>query len=95
MGLASTDSGSLWTMFERLGTIGLPGLVMIHAEDYGLYHMLETRLKKAGRDGLAAWSDSRPNICEAMKIEAAAMICEQVAKLGGSPLYRSCYDAWS
>jgi dihydropyrimidinase len=87
MGLASTDSGSLWQTFETLGKIGYPGLVMIHAEDYGLYRMLETRLKAEGRNGLAAWSDSRPNICEAMKIEAAAMICEQVAKLGGCPLY--------
>ena len=87
MGLASTDSGKLWETFERLGKIGYPGLLMIHAEDYWLYHMLETRLMEMGREGLEAWSDSRPNICEAMKIEAAAMICEEVGKSGGAPLY--------
>lgn len=84
IGLAHTDSGMLYRSFEKLGEFGYPGLVMIHAEEYDLYTMLQERLIKAGRKDLKGWSDSRPNICESMKIHAGAMICGEV---GGAPLY--------
>ena len=82
--LAHTDSGMLYRAFEILGGFGYPGLVMLHAEEYSLYTMLQNRLMKAGRKDLRAWTESRPNICESMKIHASAMVCEEV---GGAPLY--------
>jgi dihydropyrimidinase/dihydroorotase len=84
VGLAHTDSGMLYKAFEKLGEFGYPGLVMLHAEEYALYTMLQDRIIKAGRKDLKAWSDSRPNICESMKIHASSGICEEV---GGAPLY--------
>jgi len=84
IGLAHTDSGMLYKAFEKLGEFGYPGLVMLHAEEYALYTMLQDRIIKAGRKDLKAWSDSRPNICESMKIHASSGICEEV---GGAPLY--------
>ncbi|MBW2619226.1 MAG: hypothetical protein JRC92_10160, partial [Deltaproteobacteria bacterium] len=49
IGLAHTDSGMLYRSFEKLGEFGYPGLVMIHAEEYALYTMLQERFIKAGR----------------------------------------------
>lgn len=87
IGLRHTDAGKLYKAFEKFKEFGYPAVVMIHAEEYALYHMLEGRLIAKGRTDLKAWSDSRPNICEAMKIEAGAMICEEVGQGGGVPLY--------
>jgi len=78
---AHTDAGKLYRAMAIYAEWGYPGLVMIHAENYALYTMLQAKLIKEGRKDLKAWSDSRPNICEAMMIESAAMIAEET---GGS-----------
>jgi dihydropyrimidinase/dihydroorotase len=77
VGLAHTDAGKLYRALETYAQWGYPGLVMFHAENYDLYTMLQERLIKAQKKDLKAWSDSRPNICEAMMLESAAMITQE------------------
>lgn len=78
VGLAHTDAGKLYQVMETYNKWGYPGLCMIHAENYDLYIMLQERVIREGRKDLKAWSDSRPNICEAMMIESGAMIAEEL-----------------
>jgi dihydroorotase-like cyclic amidohydrolase len=56
---------------------------MIHAEEPDIMEMLRERLRSQGRQDLAAWSDSRPGICEAMHVFSAGLIAREV----GAPLY--------
>jgi dihydropyrimidinase/dihydroorotase len=44
---------------------------------------LKERVKQSGRNDVAAWTDSRPEICELLRLEAAALIAEKT----GAPLY--------
>ena len=87
IGVGSCDSANLWLAFERFREAGIPGIVLIHAEEFALYKMIEARLKEQGRTDMRAWSESRPSICEAMKIEAGAMICREAGQGEGASLY--------
>jgi dihydropyrimidinase len=55
IGLRHTDAGKLWKAFETFKEFGYPAVVMLHAEEYALYHMLEKRLIDSGRTDLKAW----------------------------------------
>lgn len=59
-----TDDGFLYRYFERVS--GYPGgLACVHAENIEVVWTLRDRLRKAGRDDLAAWDESRPAAVEA------------------------------
>jgi dihydropyrimidinase len=81
-----TDDGMLYDSFSRLGELrreGVPVLGMIHAEDADICAHLEGKLRAEGRNDLAAWGESRPNVACLVRSEAAA----EIAKVTGCPLY--------
>ena len=72
-----TDSQMVRRVIERAASLGCP--VLVHAEDYQMCScgIREARAKK--RDGLGAWSESRPTESEAKSIRTAS---EMASKCG-------------
>ena len=83
IGLEGVDWGYAFRLCEIAGKIGPPALVHVHCEEPEIIHVLRKRLKDRGRNDLAAWTESRPSICEAMHIFDAGLI----AKHCGNRLY--------
>ena len=81
-----TDDGMLYDSFERLGRMRRDGanvLGMIHAEDADICAFLEQRLRRAGRNDLAAWAEARPNLACLVRSQSAA----EISRCTGCPLY--------
>ncbi|MDP6100927.1 MAG: amidohydrolase family protein [Dehalococcoidia bacterium] len=83
VGVEGITWGFVYQGFEAIARHAPPALAMIHAEEADIMEMLRERLQAEGRQDLAAWSDSRPGICEAMHIFSAGLIAQQV----GAPMY--------
>ena len=75
LGIEHSDSGRVYRLLDRVSDID-GGVVMFHAENEDLAHERRAELKAAGRNDLQAWSESAPNICEAMQIESIAKLTE-------------------
>jgi len=79
-GIERLDYGFIYEGFERLAQARVPGLVpigMVHCEEPYICAMLKRRMRAEGREeGLAAWSESRPAIAEAMQIFDVGMIAK-------------------
>jgi len=76
------DDGLMWESMEAIA--GLPGAVaMVHAENIEIIARVRDRLVAAGRTGLAAWSDSRPDVSEAESVRRALFLGERA----GCPVY--------
>lgn len=61
---------------------GPPGVAMVHAEDGDVVDFCREALEGT-RSDLAAWSDSRPNVAEWLRVQGAVALAE----LTGCPLY--------
>ncbi len=81
--LKAVDDGILYQSFENIARLGYPSIGMIHPEEMDIIYVLKERLEKSGRNDLAAWTESRPWICELMRIESAALVTEYT----GAALY--------
>lgn len=77
------DEGMLFRSFESIVNFGYPALAMCHCEEMDIIFELQDRLKKSGRNDLLAWTESRPNFVEVMRIHHAIYI----AKATRCPLY--------
>lgn len=76
------DDGLFLTSVERIAQ--LPGaMAMVHPENPEIIAALRKPLVDAGRDDLAAWTDSRPDFVEAESIRRALYLAEQA----GCPVY--------
>jgi dihydropyrimidinase/dihydroorotase len=75
LGIEHSDSGRVYRLLDRVSDID-GGVVMFHAENEDLAHERRAELKAEGRNDLQAWSESAPNICEAMQIESIAKLTE-------------------
>ena len=82
-GFPNFDLGFVYSGFEAIAQVGPPALAMIHAEEGAIFEVLKNRLVAEGRTDMKAWSDARPNICEAIHVLACGMIAIEV----GAPLY--------
>lgn len=71
------DDGLLYVGMEQIAEIP-GGMAMVHPENVEVINRLRDRLRKAGRDGLDAWTDSRPAFTEAENVRRAAYLGEQV-----------------
>jgi len=76
IGQRNADSGILYKVCEWDAKMGYPSLPTIHCEDQDVCDVLREKLSTAGRQGLTAWADARPNFVEAMAIEGAAWISQ-------------------
>jgi dihydropyrimidinase len=76
------DDGLLWESMEAIA--GLPGAVaMVHAENIEVIARIRERVVAAGRGGLAAWSESRPDFTEAEAVRRVLYLAEE----SGCPVY--------
>lgn len=75
LGINHSDSGRVYTVLDRVADIE-NGVVMFHAENEDLAYERRKELKNEGRNDLEAWSESSPNVAEAMQIENIAKLTE-------------------
>ena len=75
LGIEHSDSGRVYRLLDTVSDID-GGIVMFHAENEDLAHERRKELQAEGRDDLEAWSESAPNICEAMQIENIAKLTD-------------------
>lgn len=75
LGIEHSDSGRVYRLLDTVADIE-GGVVMFHAENEDLAHEKRKELKEAGRNDLEAWTESAPNICEAMQIENIAKLTD-------------------
>jgi len=81
--MGPADEGMLFRTLEFTAKQGYPGLSMVHCEEADIFNILEERLQQAGRNDLAAWTESHPNFVEYIRIIHAF----EIAKAVGAPLY--------
>ena len=81
--IGPADEGMLFRTLEFTVKQGQPALTMVHCEEADIFNILEKRLQRAGRNDLAAWTESHPNFVEYIRIIHAF----EIAKAVGSPLY--------
>lgn len=77
------DAGTLYRSLRFCARQGYPAIGIVHAEDIDLIAVLEAEVRAAGRRDLAAWTEARPNVAEAMRIQMAL----EIARAAGAPLY--------
>jgi dihydropyrimidinase/dihydroorotase len=75
LGIEHSDAGRVYNLLSTVADIP-NGVVMFHAENEDIAHERRQELQAADRNDLAAWSESAPNICEAMQIEQIARMTE-------------------
>jgi dihydropyrimidinase/dihydroorotase len=75
LGIEHSDSGRVYKVLDRVADIE-GGVVMFHAENEDLAYERRQELQEEGRNDLEAWSESAPNICEAMQIENIAKLTD-------------------
>jgi dihydropyrimidinase/dihydroorotase len=75
LGIDHSDAGRVYTVLDKVSEIN-DGVVMFHAENEDLAHERRQELQEEGRNDLEAWSESAPNICEAMQIEQIGRLTE-------------------
>ena len=85
-GVRSVDDGQIITGFEQLAKLhaeGFPAWAMVHTENMDIVYNYKARLKAAGRQDLAAWTEARPSIAEEENLRRALFYAEST----GAPLY--------
>ncbi|MFB6111726.1 MAG: dihydroorotase family protein [Halobacteriaceae archaeon] len=75
LGIEHSDAGRVYRVLDEVADVP-GGVVMFHAENEDLAHERRQELKAEGRNDLQAWSESAPNICEAMQIEQIGRLTE-------------------
>ena len=83
IGLEGIDWGYAYKLFERISRLGPPAIAQIHCEEPEIIHLLRKRLMEAGRADIAAWTESRPSLCETMQLCDAAVLAQALK----TPLY--------
>jgi dihydroorotase-like cyclic amidohydrolase len=78
-----SDAGMLLRSLRFCAEPSHPGTVVVHAEDIDVIIVLEEALRAAGRRDLAAWSEARPNVAEAIRVAMAI----ELARTAGAPLH--------
>ena len=68
---APVDNDVLLESMWRIAAKGSPGLAMVHAEDGDLVTAVSANVSESGRSDLAAWSEGRPAIAEALRAHQA------------------------
>mgnify|MGYP000454067420 CR=1 FL=1 len=75
LGIDHSDAGRVYQVLDEVSEVN-NGVVMFHAENEDLAYERRQELQAEGRNDLPAWSESAPNICEAMQIEQIARMTE-------------------
>jgi len=83
IGLEGIDWGYAYKLFERISRLGPPAMAQIHCEEPEIIHLLRNQLMEKGRADIAAWTESRPSLCETMQLCDAAVLAQALK----TPLY--------
>ncbi|MBI2868383.1 MAG: amidohydrolase family protein [Chloroflexi bacterium] len=83
VGISDVTWGLVYQGFEAISKLPRPAMAMLHAENVDLMEVFSERVKKSGRSDLAAWTDTRPGLCEELDI----LISGAMAKELGLRLY--------
>jgi len=75
LGIEHSDAGRVYDLLSTVADVP-GGVVMFHAENEDIAEERRQELQAEGRNDLAAWSESAPNICEAMQIEQIGRMTE-------------------
>jgi dihydropyrimidinase len=73
--IEALDAGLMYASFATIAAAG--GIAQVHAEDIDLIQLHETSMRASRRTDLAAWSLSRPPLCEALAIAQVALIAKE------------------
>jgi len=79
----SVDDGTFYEGLRLVAKLGAPMLALAHCENWEIASMMADKLKAEGRTDQAAWSDSRPNICEEEAMRRASFLALRTK----APLY--------
>ncbi len=74
--IQGVDDGQLYEGFQRVAELG-GCLALVHAENIEIIQNLRGKFENSGRQDVAAWSDSRPKICEEEGINRAIFLAER------------------
>lgn len=86
------DDGTFLLALENAASIGRPGIVGLHPENWEIARVLEPRLRAAGRADIGAWDERSPDFAEAIHIRHYGYL----AAITGCPLYvQHCTNARS
>lgn len=77
IGLVTVNDAILFRAMELVRELGPHGYCMVHCEDDSLVSFLTKRMKESGREDLAAYSESRPDIVEEQDILRAIWLATQ------------------
>ena len=75
LGIDHSDAGRVYHVLDKISDVK-DGVVMFHAENEDLAYERRRELQEEGRNDLEAWTESAPNICEAMQIEQIGRLTE-------------------
>jgi dihydropyrimidinase/dihydroorotase len=75
LGIEHSHAGRVYDLLSQVADIP-GGVVMFHAENEDIAYERRQELQDEGRNDLAAWSESAPNICEFMQIEQIGHMTE-------------------
>ena len=62
---------------EAIRDLGAPCFLRVHAENWHIARMLAGRLRSAGREDAAAWTESRPDFVEVDAVQRALLLAGQ------------------
>jgi dihydropyrimidinase len=82
-GTRTVDDGYLFRAFGSIASLGHGAIAQVHAENWEIAQVLAEDLKAKGRTDAAAWSESRPDLCEEDCVRRAIYL----AGLQKCPLY--------
>lgn len=88
--IESQTWGFAYRCFREVAKVGGKAVATLHAEQPDICSFLRQELREQGRTDLAAWSESRPAICETIDVFTAGLIAWEV----GCPLYIVHISAW-
>jgi len=76
LGIEGADAGFFYDLCRKVAEYP-EAVLAVHTENIEIVWRLASRLKASGRDGLAAWTDSRPDFVEAHDMFTAFLFAER------------------
>jgi len=83
IGLVAVDDGVFWRSMELVRELGLYAYCMCHAENQGLYLLMNARAHDSGRTDLSAYAMSHPDFIEHEAVARLVWLGERT----GCPVY--------
>ena len=78
VGISDVTWGLVYTGFEAISKYPKPAMAMLHAESVDLIEIFTERVKSTPRNDLAAWTETRPGICEALDIYISGTMAKEL-----------------